>query len=75
MNKEKLALATAVRNMATSQCIFTPIDGLDLAYRDGTLCKVVQFSSLHEPYCAPLSLRIEELPGMSDDEIWKRVVG
>jgi hypothetical protein len=75
MSNERSALATAVRNMATSQCIFMPYDGLDLAYRDGALCKVVQLSSLHEPQCALLPLRVEELPGMSDDEIWQRVIG
>ena len=75
MSNERAVLATAVRNAATGQCIFTPIDGLDLAYRNGVLCKVAQVSSLQEPLCAPLPLRVEELAGMSDDEIWQRVIG
>lgn len=68
-------LATAVRNAATGQCIFTPLDGLELAFRDGQLCRVSPSTSQYERYHTPIALRVEELPGLSDDEIWKRVMG
>lgn len=68
-------LATAVRNAATGQCIFTPIDGLELAFRDGQLCRVSPSTSQYDRYHTPIGLRVEELSGMSDDEIWKRVMG
>lgn len=68
-------LATAVRNAATGQCIFTPLDGLELVFRDGQLCRVSPNSSQFERQHMPIGLRVEELPGMSDDEIWKRVMG
>jgi hypothetical protein len=68
-------LATAVRNAATGQCIFTPLDNFELAYRDGQLCRVSPNSSQYERQHMPMGLRVEELPGMSDDEIWLRVMG
>ena len=68
-------LATAVRNAATGQCIFTPLDNLELAFRDGQLCRVSPSTSQYERQHTSVGLRVEELPGMSDDEIWKRVMG
>lgn len=79
MNEEsqgaQVALATAVRNAATSQCIFLPWSGCELAFRDGALYRVTPNTSQYDrQYGAPL-LRVEELIGMADDEIWQRVMG
>ena len=75
MSSEQSKLATAVRNSATHQCVFTPWDGFDLAYRDGVLHKVSALSSQYDRQHMPVALRVEELPGMSDEEIWVRVMG
>jgi hypothetical protein len=68
-------LATAVRNAATSQTIFVAWDNFELCYRDGQLCRVTPNTSQYDRYFTPVGLRVEELPGMSDEEIWKRVMG
>lgn len=73
--KQRALLATAVRNAATTQCVFVPWEGLELAYRDGQLHKITPNTSQYERGYIPLNLRAEELPGMSDNAIWKRVMG
>jgi hypothetical protein len=73
--QQRMRLATAVRNAATTQCIFSPWPGCELAFRDGALYQMVPGTSQYQrQYVAPL-LRIEELIGMSDDEIWAKIMG
>jgi len=72
--RQRMALATAVRNAATHQCIFT-VDGSEYAYIDGALYRVTPGTSQFQRGYAPVSLRVEELFGMSDEDIWVRVMG
>jgi hypothetical protein len=73
--QQRARLATAVRNAATTQCVFTPWPGCELAFRDGTLYQMVPGTSQYQRHYTTPLLRIEELIGMSDDEIWAKVMG
>lgn len=75
MDQQRALFATTVRNASTHQCIFTPMSGLEFAYQDGTLYRVTANASSFQRGYTEALLRVEELPGMSDEEIWKRVMG
>jgi hypothetical protein len=72
---QRMALATAIRNAATHQCIFTVWDGFEMAFVDGALHRVTPNASQFQRGYAPIPLRVEELFVMSDDDIWARVMG
>lgn len=73
--RQKQLLATYVRNhMSGPGAIFSPFDGLDLAYnQEGTLCKVAPGTNYGETTHLPLIHR-SELIGASDEEMWGAVM-
>jgi hypothetical protein len=73
--QQRARLATAVRNACTHQCVFTPWPGLEFAFRDGALHQVTANAAYDRRAYGPALLRVEELIGMDDDEIWVRVMG
>ncbi len=75
IDRQRALFATAVRNASTHQCIFTPITGLEFAYQGGALYRVTPGTSHFQRGYTEACLRVEELPGMSDDELWRRVMG
>jgi hypothetical protein len=67
-------LAGAIRNMLPCPNVpFSPWFGQDFAYKDGMLCRTQNAPSDQRTY-EPL-FAIEEIYGMSDKAIWKRVMG
>lgn len=71
---QRLVLTGAVRNNIVHGSIFTVWVGLELAYKDEMLCRASVSNAQGQQSFAPICSR-QEVFEMSDDEIWRIIMG
>jgi hypothetical protein len=72
--QQRLVLAGSVRNNMVHGSIFTVWSGLELAYRDGMLCRSSVSNAQGQQSFAPICTR-EDIFTMNNDEIWVKILG